>query len=65
MQKQEFCVNHGNALVGRDGTIVLIDCDSFQIAERTRIHTCDVGVPLFTAPEGAKVAPKVDFKKTS
>ena len=44
-------VNHGNALVGRDGTVVLIDCDSIQIRDGSRIHTCDVGVPLFTPPE--------------
>jgi DNA-binding helix-hairpin-helix protein with protein kinase domain len=44
-------VNHGNALVGHDGTVVLIDCDSFQIRDRVRTFTCDVGVPLFTAPE--------------
>ena len=44
-------VNHGNALVGRDGTVVLIDCDSFQVRDGARVFTCDVGVPLFTAPE--------------
>jgi DNA-binding helix-hairpin-helix protein with protein kinase domain len=44
-------VNHGNALIGHDGTVVLIDCDSFQIRDRIRIYSCDVGVPLFTAPE--------------
>jgi len=44
-------VNHGNALVGRDGTVVLIDCDSFQIRDGARQFTCDVGVPLFTPPE--------------
>jgi DNA-binding helix-hairpin-helix protein with protein kinase domain len=44
-------VNHGNALIGRDATVVLIDCDSFQIRERVKTFTCDVGVPLFTAPE--------------
>jgi DNA-binding helix-hairpin-helix protein with protein kinase domain len=44
-------VNHGNALVGNDGTVVLIDCDSFQIRNGIRTYTCDVGVPLFTAPE--------------
>jgi DNA-binding helix-hairpin-helix protein with protein kinase domain len=44
-------VNHGNALVGRDGTVVLIDCDSFQIRDGARYFTCDVGVPLFTPPE--------------
>ena len=44
-------VNHGNALVGRDGTVVLIDCDSFQVRDGARMFTCDVGVPLFTPPE--------------
>lgn len=45
-------VNHGNALVGADGTVMLIDCDSFQVRDSAgRIFTCDVGVPLFTAPE--------------
>lgn len=44
-------VNHGNLLVGADGTVMLIDCDSFQIRHGGQLFTCDVGVPLFTAPE--------------
>ena len=44
-------VNHGNLLVGTDGTVKLIDCDSFQIGNCLNVYTCDVGVPLFTAPE--------------
>ncbi len=44
-------VNHGNLLVGADGTVMLIDCDSFQIGSGTNIFTSDVGVQLFTAPE--------------
>jgi DNA-binding helix-hairpin-helix protein with protein kinase domain len=44
-------VNHGNALVGGDGTVMLIDCDSFQIRSGGKVFTCDVGVPLFTPPE--------------
>lgn len=44
-------INHGNALIGRDGTAMLIDCDSFQVTERGRVFTCDVGSPLFTPPE--------------
>ena len=44
-------VNHGNLLVRKDGTVELIDCDSFQIGNRPNVYTCDVGVPLFTAPE--------------
>lgn len=44
-------VNHGNALVGHDGTVMLIDCDSMQTRDRVKAYPCDVGVPLFTAPE--------------
>ena len=44
-------VNHGNLLVGTDGTVKFIDCDSFQIGNPPNVYTCDVGVPLFTAPE--------------
>lgn len=44
-------VNHGNLLVGPDGTVMLIDCDSFQIGRGAHVFTSDVGVPLFTAPE--------------
>ena len=44
-------VNHANILVGPDGEVVLIDCDSFQVADGAELFTCDVGVPLFTAPE--------------
>ena len=44
-------VNHGNALIGKDGTAVLIDCDSIQVRDRNRTFACDVGTPLFTPPE--------------
>ena len=44
-------VNHGNVLVGSDGTVMLIDCDSFQVRNGSNLFTCDVGSPLFTAPE--------------
>jgi DNA-binding helix-hairpin-helix protein with protein kinase domain len=44
-------VNHGNVLVGSDGTVMLIDCDSYQIWNGQSAYTCDVGVPLFTPPE--------------
>ncbi len=44
-------VNHGNLLVGPDGTVMLIDCDSFQVGQGATAFPCDVGVPLFTAPE--------------
>lgn len=44
-------INHGNILVGPEGDVVLIDCDSFQVANGAEVFTCDVGVPLFTPPE--------------
>lgn len=44
-------VNEGNLLVKDDGMVSLIDCDSYQISANGRIWTCDVGVPLWTAPE--------------
>jgi DNA-binding helix-hairpin-helix protein with protein kinase domain len=44
-------VNHGNALIGKDGTAVLIDCDSIQVRDQGRTFPCDVGTPLFTPTE--------------
>ncbi len=44
-------VNQGGVFVSKQGTITLIDCDSYQIADGERLFTCDVGVPHFTAPE--------------
>ncbi|MHB8284756.1 MAG: hypothetical protein ACYDD1_08780 [Caulobacteraceae bacterium] len=44
-------VNHGQVLVGRDGRVTLIDCDSIQVQTDGQLYTCDVGVPLFTPPE--------------
>jgi DNA-binding helix-hairpin-helix protein with protein kinase domain len=44
-------VNEGNILVGGDGTVRLIDCDSYQVANNGQIWTCDVGIPLWTPPE--------------
>lgn len=44
-------VNHGNLLIADNGTVALIDCDSFQIADRGDVFRCLVGVPEFTPPE--------------
>jgi DNA-binding helix-hairpin-helix protein with protein kinase domain len=44
-------INHGSVLVGPDGMVAIIDCDSFQVKAGQEVFTCDVGVPLFTAPE--------------
>jgi DNA-binding helix-hairpin-helix protein with protein kinase domain len=45
-------INEGNILVKNDGTIALIDCDSFQ-ATHSNGHawTCDVGIAHWTPPE--------------
>lgn len=49
-------VNQSNVVVGRDGRVVLIDCDSFQVDAHGTLHRCDVGVAHFTAPELQGVA---------
>jgi DNA-binding helix-hairpin-helix protein with protein kinase domain len=40
-------VNENNILVDDQGTVKLIDCDSFSVAN----YPCEVGVPIFTPPE--------------
>ncbi len=44
-------VNHGNFLVSGQGTVKLIDCDSFQITVQGRRYLCEVGVATHTPPE--------------
>lgn len=44
-------VNQGNLVVGDDTTVVLIDCDSFQVDAAGTLHLCEVGVSHFTPPE--------------
>ncbi len=44
-------VNQGNVLVSPQGTICLIDCDSFQVEANGRHFPCGVGVAHFTPPE--------------
>jgi DNA-binding helix-hairpin-helix protein with protein kinase domain len=44
-------VNHGNILVSKDGTIKLIDCDSFQIGRNGNLFLCKVGVGTHQPPE--------------
>ena len=44
-------VNHGNCVVLADGTVKLIDCDSYSIkTDKLRYH-CEVGVATHLAPE--------------
>lgn len=44
-------LNESNVLVGADATVALIDCDSYQIEAPGFVFTCDVGKPLYLAPE--------------
>jgi len=44
-------VNQGNVMVGNDSSVVLIDCDSFQVDAWGTLHLCEVGVSHFTPPE--------------
>src|SRR5215813_4701458 len=52
---QNYCVigdvNHGSITVAQNATVMLIDCDSFQVAINGRNYLCEVGVPTFTPPE--------------
>lgn len=44
-------VNERLAMIAQDGTVRLIDCDSFQIVSGRKKFLCEVGVPTFTPPE--------------
>ncbi|MEZ5427316.1 MAG: tetratricopeptide repeat protein [Pyrinomonadaceae bacterium] len=44
-------VNHGNCVVLADGTVKLIDCDSYSIRTDRLRYPCEVGVTTHLAPE--------------
>lgn len=44
-------VNQKNVMVSKKGLIAFVDCDSFQVAEGSRVFRCGVGVPEYTPPE--------------
>ena len=44
-------LNHSGVLVAQDGTVALIDADSFQFTLNGKSYPCVVGVPDFTPPE--------------
>lgn len=44
-------VNERVAMVTADGTVRIIDCDSFQYRHGAKFYGCDVGTPIFTPPE--------------
>jgi DNA-binding helix-hairpin-helix protein with protein kinase domain/Flp pilus assembly protein TadD len=44
-------VNQGNCVVTHDGTVKLIDCDSYGIKTRKKSYACEVGVTTHIPPE--------------
>ncbi len=44
-------VNEGGACVALDGTVTLVDCDSFQVSVAGSTYPCDVGSPIYQPPE--------------
>lgn len=44
-------VNQGNCVVTADGTVKLIDCDSYEITTSEKIYPCEVGVTTHIPPE--------------
>lgn len=44
-------INEKGFLVGQDGTVRVIDCDSFQLVYGGQTFKCEVGVPDYTPPE--------------
>src|SRR5262249_4999770 len=44
-------VNQKNVLVSEDGSVSVIDCDSFQVQADGKLWPCEVGVYEFTPPE--------------
>lgn len=44
-------VNHGNFFITDKATVMLVDCDSFQIENGSNRFYCEVGVPMYQPPE--------------
>lgn len=44
-------VNQGGVCVSAQGTVTLVDCDSFQISAGGKTFGCDVGIPIYQPPE--------------
>jgi DNA-binding helix-hairpin-helix protein with protein kinase domain len=44
-------VNQGGVCVSAQGTVTLVDCDSFQISADGKTYACDVGIPIYQPPE--------------
>ena len=48
-------INQGNCVVLADGTVKLIDCDSYSVSRGDYRYPCEVGVATHLAPELQKV----------
>lgn len=57
-------VNHGNLVVGQDGTVRLIDCDSFQVTRGGQTWYCPVGVGTHQPPEMQAVTSYTGVRRT-
>lgn len=44
-------INEGNVFVTTQATVMLLDCDSFQVRAHGRLFLCEVGVENYTPPE--------------
>lgn len=58
-------VNHGNFYVTEKGTVILVDCDSFQIQTNQDIFRCEVGIPMYQPPELQKIKSYRDVERTA
>lgn len=58
-------VNHGNFYVSDQGTVMLVDCDSFQIQTKQDIFLCEVGIPMYQPPELQNVSSYRDVDRNS
>ncbi|OWA34074.1 hypothetical protein B9G55_17240 [Saccharibacillus sp. O16] len=44
-------INHSNFYVTEQATILMLDCDSFQVQSGHTRFGCDVGIPMYMPPE--------------
>lgn len=58
-------VNHGNFYVTDKATVMLVDCDSFQITTSNAQYRCEVGVPMYQPPELQDITSFRDIIRTS
>lgn len=58
-------VNHGNFYVTDNGTVMIVDCDSFQIVSRGTQYKCDVGIPMYQPPEFQNISSFRDVDRTT